>query len=473
MQYFWYDFETFGASARSARPVQFAGVRTDDELNEIEPEQLLYCHPVLDQLPEVRACLVHGISPQRAEALGKTEHEFATEIHGLLSRENTCAVGFNAMKFDHEVVRFLLYRNLRDPYRWHWANGNARWDVIDLFRMAFAFRRGSFAWCRAEDGRPSFKLADLARANNVRQWAPHQAHSDVQATLGLARLMRERHPDLFEEYLRLTDKRATAAETQDTFIYVSGSVLWRRLNATIMARLCTDDKGRMYAFDLSFDPHSLIFDIPDEDLLTSGSVGANALCKIKLNAAPFVRHCDINGPVTAKSVAAFERVNLSLDVLRQRHRLLRANPGFARRVQKAFEGRWQRVHDEDVDVALYDRFIGDRDRKTLDDILKSTAEPSDRWERSPFEDQRLPELVFRFRARNFPGSLSRRDARRWRDHCRRRILLEKDQEGLSAIQRYTRDIATKRQDPLLAQHKRELLDDLEAFGKSVQAKLGD
>ena len=51
--FFWHDYETFGKVPRRDAPVQFAGVRTDADLNEIEPPVTLYCQPPLDRLPDL------------------------------------------------------------------------------------------------------------------------------------------------------------------------------------------------------------------------------------------------------------------------------------------------------------------------------------------------------------------------------------------------------------------------------------
>jgi len=39
---YWHDYETFGSDPRRDRPAQFAGLRTDEELNEIGEPLVLY-----------------------------------------------------------------------------------------------------------------------------------------------------------------------------------------------------------------------------------------------------------------------------------------------------------------------------------------------------------------------------------------------------------------------------------------------
>ena len=128
--FLWHDYETFGAVPRRDRPAQFAAIRTDADLNEIGEPMMLYCQPALDVLPEPESCLITGITPQECLAKGVPEHEFARRINDALAEPGTIGVGYNSIRFDDEVTRHLLWRNLRDPYAREWQNGCGRWDLL-------------------------------------------------------------------------------------------------------------------------------------------------------------------------------------------------------------------------------------------------------------------------------------------------------------------------------------------------------
>ncbi|MDE2389183.1 MAG: exodeoxyribonuclease I, partial [Betaproteobacteria bacterium] len=162
--FYWHDYETFGADPRRDRPAQFAGVRTDEALNEIGEPLVIYCKPTRDYLPHPEACLLTGITPQLADACGLPEPEFIARIHAELSQPGTCGTGYNSLRFDDEVTRFTLYRNFYDPYAREWQQGNSRWDIIDLVRMTYALRPNGITWPQHEEGQPSFKLEDLVAA---------------------------------------------------------------------------------------------------------------------------------------------------------------------------------------------------------------------------------------------------------------------------------------------------------------------
>ncbi|MFT6254337.1 MAG: exodeoxyribonuclease-1, partial [Granulosicoccus sp.] len=67
---YWHDYETWGASPSQDKPSQFAGIRTDEDLNIIGEPLVIYCRPSSDCLPHPEACLLTGITPQKALAEG-------------------------------------------------------------------------------------------------------------------------------------------------------------------------------------------------------------------------------------------------------------------------------------------------------------------------------------------------------------------------------------------------------------------
>ena len=473
MEFFWYDYETTGRWRMVDRPVQFGGIRTDENLNQISEPITLYCKPALDCLPQVRASLVHGIAPQKARRLGITEHAFAQQIHALLMRPGTCCVGYNAMRFDHTVTRFLFYRNLLDPYAWHSRDGNSKWDIIDLFRAAFALSPDGIQWHFADDDKPSFRLEDIAGANGVDISSAHDALADVRNMLRVAQLIKAAKPRMWSNFLGLRDKREVKrhVSANSTFLYVSGSVVHWRRGASIMMPIGSDDKGAVFAYDLFYDPRPL-FDAPDEVLLEKDSLGDKALHRIRLNACPYVWKFDLDGVLTDRQTALMDRMGTKLETLLQHRALIRDKEDFGRRVADAFAARWPRDRERDVDQALYDGFIPRPDRPLLDRILNLVDEPGPRWEETPFKDERLPELVFRFRARNFPRSLSAEDETRWYQHCRHRIFESKDDKGLTQYEHYVKDLAEARMQ-CADEKTRKLIYDLEAYGKELEARLLD
>jgi len=199
--FYWYDLETSGTDPKWDRIVQFAGIRTDTDLETVGDEYCTYVHLPDDVLPNPNASLVTGITPQQTHTQGITETQALLKINQIFSEPNTCVAGYNSLRFDDEFMRYGLYRNLLDPYAREFRNGNSRWDLIDLVRATGALRRDGIEWPIDETGLPVYRLEILTAANGISHGKAHDAMSDVHATIGLARLIKKAQPKLFEYYL--------------------------------------------------------------------------------------------------------------------------------------------------------------------------------------------------------------------------------------------------------------------------------
>jgi exodeoxyribonuclease-1 len=431
LSFLWHDYETFGASPSRDRPAQFAAIRTDAQLNEIGEPINLYCKPPRDVLPSAEACLITGISPQHAEQHGLIEAEFAARIEAEMARPNTVAVGYNSIRFDDEVTRFMLWRNLQDPYAREWRNGCSRWDLLDVVRCTHALRPEGIVWPQV-GGAPSFKLEELAKANGLLHEQAHDALSDVRATIGLARLIRQAQPKLFDYCLGLRFKQRVAQELglpttlaqARPFLHVSGMFSPARGCLAVMWPLAMhpSNANELLAWDLAQDPSVLAqLDVAGlrERLFTPTAELPEGVARlpikgVHLNKSPIViRNLNTLSPAMA--------AKWGLDVAQAaRHAdALRALPDMSAIWPQVYAREPMAARDADED--LYGGFVGDEDRRRLADFRKLSPERMAQ-SRATFDDGRLTELAFRFRARNFPHTLSGDEQARWLAHCADRLV---------------------------------------------------
>ncbi len=424
--FFWHDYETFGRVPRRDRPAQFAGVRTDADLNEIGEPLELYCQPPLDALPEPEACLLTGITPQHCAQRGVAEHAFAAAIEAQLARPGTVGVGYNSIRFDDEVTRFLFWRNLIDPYAREWQNGCGRWDLLDVVRATRALRPEGIEWPTNDEGRASFKLEHLSAANGLAHAAAHDALSDVRATIALARLIKNKQPRLWDFCLKLRRRDAVIAEigAARPFLHVSGMYAAERGCLAVVWPLAPHptNKNELIVWDLAADPEQLfaldaaairerMFTRADE--LPEG-VQRLPLKTIHLNKSPVVV-----GNLKTLSPALAER--WGVDVAQALRHAEAAAQGAGR-----VAGLWREVFERpaagpvDADEDLYGGFVGNSDRGRLQ-RLRELAPEQLASKRLAFDDARLEEIVFRYRARNFPDTLSSDERARWDQHRAARL----------------------------------------------------
>jgi len=435
--FLWHDYETFGAKARLDRPAQFGAVRTDAELNPIGAPLMFYCRPAPDYLPDPESCLITGITPQQCLQHGLPEHEFAQRIEAELGQPGTVGVGYNTIRFDDEFTRFLLWRNLLEPYAREWKNGCGRWDLLDVLRLCHALRPEGLEWPLKADGRPSFRLEDLARANGIEHGAAHDALSDVHATLGLARLLRQRQPRLFDFAFGLHKKERVAAELglpttpqqAKPFLHVSGFFPPERGCLGLMWPLASHPTNRneLLAWDLAHDPAELA-------TLNAAEVRARLFVRQE-ELPPGVKRLPLKSVHLNKSPMVVANLRALRPELAQRWGIdLEQGLRHAERAAALpdLNALWRAVYERnggsrnaepepDPEQDLYGGFVGDADRLRLLELrARPPADPA--WLRTQFEDERLGELVWRYRARNFPEQLSVDEQPRWLAHCRARLL---------------------------------------------------
>lgn len=413
--------------------MQFAGVRTDAELNIIGDPLVIFCRPANDFLPHPQACLVTGITPQQALAQGLPEREFIARIHRELAVPGTCGVGYNSLRFDDEITRHTLYRNFYDPYAREWQNGNSRWDIIDMVRTACALRPAGIEWPTREDGLPSFRLGDLTRANGISHTAAHDALSDVHATIALAQLIKDQQPRLYDYVVKHRDKHSVLAQLDiagmKPVLHVSGMFGAGRHNIALVVPLAEHpvNRNEIICFDLSADPQPL-FDLPVEQLqellytrtedLPEGTPRL-ALKSVHINRCPILLTPKMADPATASRLGiSGEHSRKHLDALRSYRE--RNGAGFTTKVQ-AIYGVRRLDAPTDPDWMLYSGgFFSAQDKRVMAQLHAQT--PDELAAGSfIFEDRRLPEMLFRYRARNYPDSLSPEEHAVWEEFRYQRL----------------------------------------------------
>ncbi|MBL8327388.1 MAG: exodeoxyribonuclease I [Rubrivivax sp.] len=425
--FFWHDYETFGRTPRRDRPAQFAGLRTDAELNEIDAPVMLHCQPPTDSLPDPQSCLLTGIVPQHCLAQGVPEHQFAAQIEQQLGRPGTVGVGYNSIRFDDEVTRFLFWRNLIDPYAREWQNECGRWDLMDTVRCAYALRPDGIQWPR-EEGKPSFRLEKLTQANGLQHEAAHDALSDVRATLALARLVRARVPRLWDFCLKLRQKSAVQAELVlgRPVLHISGMIPAERGCLAIVWPFAPHptNKNEVIVWDLAQDPAQLMaLSTPQlrERLFTS----REGLAALGLERLP-LKTIHIN-----KSPVVISQLQTLTPVMAERWGVDRAlcdrHAQTAARITGEMAGVWPGVfaregpaETPDVDEDLYGGFVGNEDRRLLQ-RLRDLPPAQLALQRPRFADGRLDELLLRYRARNFPETLNAEEQQHWQAHRHARL----------------------------------------------------
>ena len=433
---FWHDYETWGVDPRRDRATQFAGIRTNLDLEVVGEPVMFYCKPSTDFLPHPDAVRVTGIAPQLANKEGVNEAEFFGRINEIFSTPNTCGAGYNSIRFDDEVTRFGFYRNFIDPYAREWQNGNNRWDILDLVRMTHALRPDGINWPTRIDDQgievASFRLEHLTEANNIEQVGAHDALIDVKATIDIAKLIKEKQPRLYDFFFNLRIKSNVAPflntnielAQRKTMLHVSGMFPAAQgcISPILPLMVHPVNKNEVICYDLRHDPSALLEMTIDEIVENLYKPRAErdenhqyvALKGIHINKSPAI------SPINTLTPEYAEKWGIDWQVIEENKQKIANDNNLIRRLEEMYSRK--REHGKcDADSNLYGGFISNDDRKLCNQILSSSPEKLADW-KPPFKSTRLQTPYPRYRARNWPETLDEVEQKQWQDFCRARLI---------------------------------------------------
>lgn len=471
MTFYFYDLETSGVNPREQRVMQFAGQRTDMNLNPIgEPDN--YLIKLSDDIvPEPYAILVTGITPQQTVADGITEAEFLKIFHESIAVPDTIMVGFNTVRFDDEFMRYMLYRNYYDPYEWQWQDGRSRWDLLDLVRMTRALRPEGIKWPFDVKGKPTNRLELLTALNGIEHTDAHDALSDVNASIAIARLIKKLQPKLFDFLLEMRSKQKVAelALSGKPFIYTSGKYDSEYEKTTIVATIAEASKRQgVLVFDLRYNPRKFeklsVQELAEAWRRRKDDPGP----RLPIKTLQFNR-CPAIAPLSVLDTASEKRLKLDMQKIKYHLGELQEMGNWVGRVLEAQELLDKKMQAKFLDVSstvdaqLYDGFFDERDKNMMSAVR--AADPEELADVSgKFKDRRLKELLPLYKARNFPNALTGEERAEWERYRTEKLLAGKEKSQLARFFNQLSEIEGKGN---LTDHQRYLLEELQLYGQSI------
>jgi len=418
--YFFYDLETSGLSSRDDRIMQFAGQRTTMDLEPIGEPYNVLVKLNDDTLPSPEALMVTGITPQQTQADGYTEAEFAKLLIEEVFVADTITVGFNSIRFDDEFIRHLLWRNFYDPYEWSWRDGRSRWDMLDVTRMTRALRPEGIEWPVDAEGKATNRLELITKKNGIDHFKAHDALSDVEALIAVARLIKQKQPQLYEYLLKMRDKnevkKLVNLDEKQPFVYVSGRYDAEFHKATVAFPLTSGRNGNVIVYDLRHDPTPFLkldtkelakkFYATWEERKAEDFV-AIPVKELQYNRAPAVAPLGV-----LEQSSGWERIGIDMATIAKHKDMLLSHPTFAENIRSIFENKKDFKQSPDPEAQLYDGFVGDTDKLRIEKVRNADEATLSDFH-PEFVDERLPGLLLHYKARNYPRSLAEDEVALW------------------------------------------------------------
>ncbi len=418
--FFFYDLETSGLNPRQDRIMQFAGQRTDMNLEPIgEPYNLLVTLND-DTLPSPDALMVTGITPQKTIEEGYTEAQFARMLSEEIFTLDTIAVGFNNIRFDDEFIRHLLWRNFHDPYEWSWKDGRSRWDLLDAVRLTRALRPEGIKWPVDAKGEPSNRLELITSANGIAHENAHDALADVTALIAVTKLIKQKQPQLYDYLLKMRDKKVVQqlvnVDDKKPFVYASGRYDKEFAKTTVAFPMTTSRNGGVVVYDLRYDPTPFV-ELDTNELAAKIFASweerqAEDFVKLPVKELQYNR-CPAVAPLgVLEQGDGWQKISLDAKTIQKHQNILLKHPDFAEKLRSIFENKPEFKKLPDPEAQLYDGFLNDHDRLQVEAVRN--ADERELADFHPeFQDERLAPLLLHYKARNFPRSLSEDDLAQW------------------------------------------------------------
>ena len=424
----WHDYETWGVDPRRDRVAQFAAIRTDETLQEIDDPVNIYCKPSDDYLPHPEAALITGITPQETLKKGMPESDFFRYINDLFMQPGTCGAGYNNIRFDDEITRYGFYRNFIDPYAREWQNGNSRWDIIDLIRMTYALRPEDIVWPVDDNGKVSFRLELLTQANGISHQGAHDALSDVRATIDMAKLIKEKKPKLYNYYFQLRNKlvagRMLNLREQKTVLHISGMYPVGKgcMSPVVPLMQHPVNSNEIIVYDLRKSPQNMLAMSSEEmaeNLYSKTSELPEGTQKIGLKGV-HLNKCPALAPVNTLTNEQAAKWQIDWQQVEQHRQQLLGDSTLINRLTELYQPQREYPQSE-AESALYNGFISKQDRALCNLLLKKKPEQLVSWEPA-FASKRLQTIYPRYLGRNWPQLLDEQQLRKWQAFCEARLI---------------------------------------------------
>lgn len=431
--FFFYDLETSGFSPQNDRIMQFAGQRTDENLNRIgEPINILV-RLNDDVLPSPSALMVTKISPQKTVEEGYTEAEFSKMLVEEYFTPDTVIVGYNNVRFDDVHIQHLFWRNFYPPYDWQWKDGRSRWDLLDVVRMIRALRPEGINWpfiINEETGEKfaANKLELLTKENGILHENAHDAMSDVDGLIDVARLLKEKQPQIFDYLFKIRSKnevqKLVNLENPKPFVYTSGRFKVEFEKTTVAFPIAPAKNQNVIVWDLRFSPEKFI-DWSEDQILENITVDFETRSSDDFEpiAAKILQYnkCPAAAPMGVLTEENQQRLKIDLAEIQKNLDILRKNPHFAENLRSAFERRSEVFQDKSSaekpapEARLFEGFVSRSDDIKIEAVRNSTDRELADFH-PDFTDERLTDLLLHHKARSFPKSLSSQEKELWEEY---------------------------------------------------------
>ncbi len=381
-----YDFETSSSNKHWGQIIQIGAILTNDNLDELDRFDAR-CRLSPGIIPEAMALIVNKTSPTMLKKSNLSHYEMIRQFVETLKKWGKATyIGFNSIEFDEEFLRSTLFQTLEYPYITS-TNGNTRGDILSLARAANLYYPKTLKNSVNEKGNDVYKLDQMAPLNGIDHGDAHSAIGDVIATLGIAKLIAKKAPNVWKASLMTLDKNHTLDLIKKETLFCTNEYFYGKSRPYVQTFVCQHPQYQWpLCFDLRHDPN-IYLKMPIQELTTAMKKQPKFIRTIRHN-----KHPVIMNPQYGEKFDEYKAIG-SLK-LQERAKLIRNSKEFAEKISTIkrleSEEKEQSKSQEDLyeEESIYTKFTSTEDNKIMPEFHNTD------WDKklsviSKFKDDRL------------------------------------------------------------------------------------
>ena len=464
--YVFYDFETCSSNVSYGQIIEAAAVLVNDNFQELDRfESRCKLSPGI--IPEAMALLVNKTSSKMLKERNLSHYQMIRQMMDKFNQwKNSIFIGYNSVEFDEEFLRRTLFKNLEYPYLTV-TNGNERGDLLGLARAAHLYYPDCIKTPISDKNNPLFKLEQLAPMNNIKHDKAHSAMGDVLASIGIAKLLYKKAPNVWKASLMTTNKDKCLQIIKEETLFCTNIFYGGKAIPFILTYLCQHPWNYAFCFDLKADP-SYYFNLSIQELKKEVfDVKPKVMRTIKHKKHPII--------MNASYGINFDNYKqLGLSKLKERAKLIRENKDFANKVSSILEDdiREKQELDSQLDVyaeeSIYKKFATKEDSAIMPEFHK--VDWKDKFSvLQKFKDERFQYFGKKILYEESPESLPKNEYNLIHKEIASRVL-STNKEKWNTIPRTYSEIDTLRNKFKEDKAKLEALEEINSFVEDMEKK---
>ena len=381
-----YDFETSSSNKFWGQIIQIGAILTNDNFEELDRFDAR-CRLNPGVIPEAMALIVNKSSPKILKNSNLSHYQMIRQFVDTIKKWGKATfIGFNSIEFDEEFLRSTLFQTLEYPYITS-TNGNTRGDMLGLARAANFYYPNTLKNSTNEKGNDVYKLDQMAPLNGISHGDAHSAIGDVVATLGIAKLIANKAPNVWRASLKTLDKNQTLDLIKKELFFCTNEFFYGKSRPFVQTFIIEHPQYQWpLCFDLKHDPKPYV-NMPIAELRAEMKKQPKFIRTVRHN-----KHPVLMNPSYGERFNEYKLIGSSK--LEERANIIKNSKDFAEKVsaikKMEIEEKEQTKSQEDLynEESIYAKFTSSEDNKIMSKFHNAD------WDRklsilSDFKDERL------------------------------------------------------------------------------------